>query len=415
MSVFEDLFGSHLEDAQGQRRPTAEVIGAAEVIGIYFSAHWCPPCRGFTPILANAYNKVTAAGKPFQLVFVSSDRDEASFAEYAKEMPWARLPYEDRDRKGKLSTKFKVQGIPTLVFLDQDGKTIASDGRSTIMEDPDGKNFPWPPPTFADSIGHEFERVDHSKVSAAELKGKVVGLYFSAHWCPPCRGFTPKLADVYQKVQKNFPDKFEIIFVSSDRDEAQFHEYHHTMPWLALPYADRDRKGKLSKLFDISGIPALVIVDFDTGHVINANARGSLAEDTEGTKFPWHPPAVKSLEDPDGINESRSVVVFAGAAPKEEQDRIETELTNARAHLMEQTPDLDLLFFLSRDSTGNVSEKVSSLTHVNLEKVSTVVLDIPDDGGFYVDPEDHPISAASIIALLQKIDSKAIARLQLGS
>ena len=33
------------------------------------------------------------------------------------------------------------------------------------------------------------------------LKGKAVGLYFSAHWCPPCRGFTPKLTQVYKSLK----------------------------------------------------------------------------------------------------------------------------------------------------------------------------------------------------------------------
>jgi len=32
--------------------------------------------------------------------------------------------------------------------------------------------------------------VDFSSITGA---GRTLGLYFSAHWCPPCRGFTPKL------------------------------------------------------------------------------------------------------------------------------------------------------------------------------------------------------------------------------
>jgi nucleoredoxin len=48
-------------------------------------------------------------------VFVSSDRDEASFREYYGEMPWLALPHSDRARARALSTKFNVSGIPTLV------------------------------------------------------------------------------------------------------------------------------------------------------------------------------------------------------------------------------------------------------------------------------------------------------------
>jgi nucleoredoxin len=30
------------------------------VVGLYFSAHWCPPCRGFTPNLVAKYNELKA-------------------------------------------------------------------------------------------------------------------------------------------------------------------------------------------------------------------------------------------------------------------------------------------------------------------------------------------------------------------
>ena len=93
-----------------------------------------------------------------------------------------------------------------------------------------------------DLIGAKGETV---KTETLAGKGRVLGLYFSAHWCPPCRGFTPKLAEFYKHFRSG-PDghKLEIVFVSSDKTEAEFRDYCKEMPWLVLPFGDRDRKVK---------------------------------------------------------------------------------------------------------------------------------------------------------------------------
>jgi nucleoredoxin len=73
-----------------------------------------------------------------------------------------------------------------------------------------------------------------------DLSGKIIGLYFSAHWCPPCRMFTPKLVEFYKKHSST--KNFEIIFLSSDNNEASFNEYYSTMPWLSLAFEERQLK-----------------------------------------------------------------------------------------------------------------------------------------------------------------------------
>ena len=82
---------------------------------------------------------------------------------------------------------------------------------------------------------------------------------------------------------------FEIIFASDDRDEASFEEYFSEMPWLALPYGDRQTKAKLSELFDVRGIPSLHIIEHG-GAVINNDGRGAVAGDPDGRDFPWGGP-----------------------------------------------------------------------------------------------------------------------------
>ncbi len=87
--------------------------------------------------------------------------------------------------KGKLSKHFKVSGIPTLIFLDgETGKVISKNGRSAVDTDPEGKNFPWKAPSLQDILekGEYITNANEKKSFEEDIKGKVLGIYFSAHW-----------------------------------------------------------------------------------------------------------------------------------------------------------------------------------------------------------------------------------------
>ncbi|CAF4424312.1 unnamed protein product [Rotaria socialis] len=117
-------------------------------------------------------------------------------------------------------------------------------------------------------------------------KRKIIGLYFSAHWCGPCRNFTPLLSELYQEFHKE--KNVEIIFISHDHDEKSFHDYYMSMPWLALNFKDRKKKEELAKKLHVKQIPKLVLLDGDSGEVICTNAVDQILYlDPEGNNFPW--------------------------------------------------------------------------------------------------------------------------------
>ena len=79
------------------------------------------------------------------------------------------------------------------------------------------------------------------------MTGKTLGLYFSASWCPPCASFTPKLKEIVQKLREQ--DKnFEIIFISSDKDEDSFKKYSQDMDWLSVPFKEAATRAVLQVL-----------------------------------------------------------------------------------------------------------------------------------------------------------------------
>jgi nucleoredoxin len=83
-----------------------------------------------------------------------------------------------------------VRGIPTLIILDAaTGAVINPNGRDAILSDPEGKNYPWYPKTLAQLLleGPLVDKTGKAMEAKEALEGKIKMIYFSAHWCPPCR------------------------------------------------------------------------------------------------------------------------------------------------------------------------------------------------------------------------------------
>jgi len=97
---------------------------------LYFSAHWCGPCRKFTPGLVNYYNDTIAKHPEFELVFVSNDKSLFGMETYMREMnmPWPAVDYEKRGQKAGI-LKYAGKGIPDLVLVDSTGKVLADSYR----------------------------------------------------------------------------------------------------------------------------------------------------------------------------------------------------------------------------------------------------------------------------------------------
>ena len=115
-----------LEDGKLKRVP-ADSLGTKDYYAIYYSAHWCPPCRKFTPKLVDFYNEAIGHHDNIEVIFVSSDQNEDKMEAYMKkaDMRWLALDFDKKDNKSSRKlTSYVGRGIPHLVVVDKDGKVV---------------------------------------------------------------------------------------------------------------------------------------------------------------------------------------------------------------------------------------------------------------------------------------------------
>ena len=117
-----------LDPDSGELRPheLADAPGAKYFM-IYFSAHWCPPCRKRTPILVSFYNEAKAENPGFEFIFVSNDRSEKAMEEYMRwaEMPWPAVAWEQRSAIPAIA-ELNPPAIPFMAMFDREGRLLGA-------------------------------------------------------------------------------------------------------------------------------------------------------------------------------------------------------------------------------------------------------------------------------------------------
>lgn len=301
-----------------------------KMVGLFFSFAGHKGCVDFTSKLVDLYQKVKEKGESFEIVCIPFDQEQESFEQSFSTMPWLSLPFKDKSC-GKLAERFELKSPPTLIIIGSDGKMLVPNV-ADFVEEHGIEAYPFSPEKLAELFNIEKAKLEGqtlksvlvsgendfvidksgSKVPVSELVGKTIILYFSAEWCPPCRAFIPKLIEMYHEIKAK-DTEFEVIFVSSDREQPSFDEFFTTMPWLALPFGD-ERKPLLQKRFKTKGIPAVVVIG-PSGKTLTTEGRQYIQ--THGSRaYPFTNEHLEKLEEeldekakgwPDKIKHERHV------------------------------------------------------------------------------------------------------------
>lgn len=127
VAPFTQLQGDLVSLQGGMLKPyDASNLTKVDYFAVYFSAHWCPPCRRFTPELVKFYKEAKAKNPNFEIIFVSADNSENDMRKYMEEtgMTWPAVKYS-MARNNPLN-QYAQRGIPNLVFADKTGKVLSA-------------------------------------------------------------------------------------------------------------------------------------------------------------------------------------------------------------------------------------------------------------------------------------------------
>jgi thiol-disulfide isomerase/thioredoxin len=130
-----DLYGKTLDDKDFD---WASLRG--KYVLVKFTATWCGPCKGEIPGMLDAYEKYHDKGLEIVSIYVwergqNSEATVKQFVEKEK-LPWIIVSESLTEKSGlqPQSKTFNIQGVPTMLLVDKEGKILTARARGGVLK-----------------------------------------------------------------------------------------------------------------------------------------------------------------------------------------------------------------------------------------------------------------------------------------
>ncbi len=98
-------------------------------------------------------------------------------------------------------------------------------------------------------------------IDTRNFEGKVILINFWATWCAPCKEEMPSMQTLYNKLNKKYPNQFEMLAVNIDTQDVPLTVQMYALDLkLKFPIL-LDTNGAIKTKYNTTGVPETFIVD----------------------------------------------------------------------------------------------------------------------------------------------------------